>query len=255
MNRNLSFINLLHEWRAMGEFASFANGAWMWRLGERAERPRSILLIPGFLAGDSTLYPFANWLRSRGHRVFFSGIMANADCPRRAVERLGRILGEQYDEGGKKLVIIGHSLGGIYARELARRFPEKVEQIILLGAPIHQPLEHANPYIVMVARLTRRLRHHSTCDLGTICGINGDAPPPGVQETLIYSKDDGIVNWSSCIEYGPNVEAVEVSGSHVGLPYNRETLNVIREKIEGRKAPRAGIVREFPKSGTAQAAS
>jgi len=249
------FINLLHEFRAMGEFAGFATSAWTWRLGERAERPKSILLIPGFMAGDSTLYPFANWLRARGHRVFFSGIMANADCPRRAVDRLGGILTEQYERAGSKLVIIGHSLGGIYARELARRFPDKVEQIILLGAPIHAPLEHANPYVVMVAKLTRRLRHHSSCDLGTICGMNGDAPPPGVRETLIYSKNDGIVDWSSCIERGPNVEAVEVSGTHVGLPYNFETLSVIKERIEGRKPSKSGVVCQFPRSRVARAAS
>ncbi|HTT77986.1 MAG TPA: alpha/beta fold hydrolase [Candidatus Binataceae bacterium] len=237
----------------MGEFAGFANQAWSWGLGERADHPKPILLIPGFLAGDSTLYPFANWLRSRGHRVFFSGIIANADCPRRAVDRLGRILSEQYEKAGSKLVIIGHSLGGIYARELARRFPDKVEQIILLGAPIHQPLEHANPYVVMVARLTRRLRHHSTCDLSTICGINGDAPPPGIRETLIYSKNDGIVDWRSCIEQGPNVEAIEVSSTHVGLPYNLETLGVVKERIEGRKTARRGVVRQLPFSRTAQA--
>ena len=135
-------------------------------------------------------------------------------------------------EAGAKLVIIGHSLGGIYARELARRYPDKVEQIILLGSPIHAPLEHANPYLVMVARLTRRLRHHHDCDLETICGINGSAPPPGVRETVIYSKSDGIVDWPSCIEQGPNVETVEVAGTHVGLPYN--LANPARDQREDR---------------------
>jgi triacylglycerol lipase len=254
VNNNLSFINLLHEFRAAGEFAGFASTAWMWRLGERAERPKAILLIPGFLASDATLYPLANWLRSRGHRVFFSGILANADCPRRAVDRLGRILNEQYDKTAGKLVIIGHSLGGVYARELARRFPDKVEQIILLGAPIHEPLKHANPYVVMVARLTRHLRHHSTCDLDSICGINGDAPPPGVRETIIYSKNDGIVDWEGCVEQGPNVEAIEVGSTHVGLPYNLATLGIIKDRIETRKAPRTGVLRNFPKSRTARAA-
>jgi triacylglycerol lipase len=246
MNSNLSFLNLLHEFRAMSEFAGFASSAWDWKAGDKAERPKSILLIPGFLAGDATLYPFANWLRARGHRVFFSGIVANMDCPRRAVERLGRILSDQYQQAGAKLVIIGHSLGGIYARELARRHPDKVEQIILLGAPIHDPLEHANPYVVMVARLTRRLRHHHDCDLETICGINGSAPPPGVRETVIYSRSDGIVDWPSCIEQGPNVETVEVGGTHFGLPYNLETLRVIKERIEAPKAPRTGVLHQFP---------
>src|SRR5215467_5824500 len=121
---DLSFINLLQEFRAVGEFAKFAGHAWTWRLGGRPAKSRSILLIPGFLAGDVTLYPFANWLRSRGHQVFFSGILANAGCPRRVVDRLGTIVLERYARAGEKLIVIGHSLGGIYARELGRRLPE-----------------------------------------------------------------------------------------------------------------------------------
>ncbi|MGA2411916.1 MAG: alpha/beta fold hydrolase [Candidatus Binataceae bacterium] len=245
MNNNLPFMNLLQEFRSMGEFAGFANTAWMWPFNKRAERPSSILLIPGFLAGDVTLYPFANWLRARGHSVFFSGILSNSDCPRRAVDRLGRILTDLHEQAGRKLVIIGHSLGGIYARELARRFPGKVEQTILLGAPIHEPLAHANRYVVMVARLTQRFHHHGCdCELETICGVNGTLPPPGVPETIIYSKRDGIVDWTSCIERGPNVDAIEVASSHVGLPYNPETLRVIKDKIEERQA-RPAVVCEF----------
>src|SRR6516162_6958502 len=126
---DLTFVNLLQELRAVGEFAKFAGHAWTWRLGGRAARKRSILLIPAFLAGDATLYPFANWLRSRGHQVFFSGILANADCPRRVMDRLTNIVLERSARAGEKLVVIGHSLGGIYARELARRLPQCIEEV------------------------------------------------------------------------------------------------------------------------------
>src|SRR5579859_6168855 len=127
---DLNFLNLLREFGAVGEFARFARRVWTWPFSRRTQRPQAILLIPGFLAGDVTLYPFANWLRSRGHQVFFSGILANADCPRRAMDRLAGILQAQYDRHGEKLIVIGHSLGGIYARELARRMPQCVEQTI-----------------------------------------------------------------------------------------------------------------------------
>ncbi|MBV8773199.1 MAG: alpha/beta hydrolase, partial [Deltaproteobacteria bacterium] len=121
---DLTLINLLQEFRAVGEFANFAGNAWTWRWSRRASTRRSILLIPGFLAGDATLYPFANWLRSLGHEVFFSGLLANTDCPRRVVDRLAKIVTEHHAGTGDKLVVIGHSLGGIYARELGRRLPE-----------------------------------------------------------------------------------------------------------------------------------
>jgi triacylglycerol lipase len=232
---DLNFINLLQEFRAVGEFAKFAGHAWAWRLGgNRAAKSRSILLIPGFLAGDATLYPFANWLRSRGHQVFFSGILANTDCPRRVVNRLVNIVLERYARAGEKLVVIGHSLGGIYARELGRRLPECIEQVILLGSPIKDPHKHSNPYIKMLALLTRHIHeigHDCSDQLATICGVHG-AKAPQIPETLIYSKSDGVVDWASCIEDGPEVKAFEVESTHCGLPYNLQTLRIVRWRIE-----------------------
>jgi triacylglycerol lipase len=231
---DLGFVNLLQEFRAVGEFAKFAGHAWTWRRGRRAPKGRSILLIPGFLAGDATLYPFANWLRSRGHQVFFSGILANADCPRRSVDRLTNIVIERSARAEEKLVVIGHSLGGIYARELGRRLPERIEQVILLGSPIKDPVKNANPYVKMIALLTRHIQQsgHGCADqLATICGVHG-AEAPLIPETLIYSKSDGVVDWASCIEDGPEVQAFEVDSTHCGLPYNLDTLRIVRARIE-----------------------
>jgi triacylglycerol lipase len=232
---NLNFLDLLQEFRVVREVAQFAGRAWTWPIAQRADRRRSILLIPGFMAGDATLYPFANWLRARGHHVYFSGILANTDCPRRAVDRLGRILTDLSARTNGKLVIIGHSLGGIYARELARRFPTLVDQVILLGSPIHEPHTHSNPFVKMLAALTQRITG-ANCNcpgfLPDVCGINQVGPPPGVRETLIYSKSDGVVDWESCIEVGPNVTALEVKSTHIGIPYSLDTLKIIRERIE-----------------------
>ena len=232
---SLSFINLLQEFRAVGEFTKFAGHAWTWPLTGRAPKSRSILLIPGFLAGDATLYPFANWLRSRGHQVFFSGILANTDCPRRVIERLANLVVERCAKAGEKLVVIGHSLGGIYARELARQLPECIEQVILLASPIKDPHEHANPFVKMLALLTRHVcddGHGCADQVRTICGVHG-AEAPHVPETLIYSRSDGVVDWASCIEDGPEVRAFEVDSTHCGLPYNLDTLRIVRARLEG----------------------
>jgi pimeloyl-ACP methyl ester carboxylesterase len=232
---SLNFLDLLQEFRVVREVAQFAGRAWTWPIAQRADRARSILLIPGFMAGDATLYPFANWLRARGHQVYFSGILANTDCPRRAVDRLGRILTELSAKTKGKLVIIGHSLGGIYARELARRFPTLVDQVILMGSPIHEPHNHSNPFVKMLASLTQRITG-ANCNcpgyLPDVCGINQVGPPPGIRETLIYSKSDGVVDWESCIEVGPAIKALEVKSTHMGIPYSLDTLKIIRERIE-----------------------
>ena len=234
-SNNLNFLSLIQEFNVLGEFAKFTNRMWTWGWWKRPERSCAILLIPGFMAGDATLYPFANWLRARGHRVFFSGIMANADCPRRAVERLSRILRELQERYGEKLVVIGHSLGGVYARELARRHPECIEQIILLGSPIKDPQRMSNPFVKMLASLMIRF-HESTrgCsgDLSTICGVHSPTPPPDVPESIIYSKSDGVIDWRSCYESAPNVRTFEVDSTHVGLPYNLKSLKIVQDLID-----------------------
>jgi triacylglycerol lipase len=230
-----SLLGLLHEFKAIGEFATFAGNAWMWRMAPRSQRPRIIVLIPGFLAGDATLYPFANWLRARGHRVYFTGILANADCPKRAMDRLTRIVTELHGRGREELVLIGHSLGGIYARELARRMPEFIEQTILLASPIRQPLSSTNPIVKMLAAVTMHL--HETArgcsgEFRNVCGIHSDTPPQSVPETIIFSKSDGVVDWTSCIETGPNVRSFEVDATHCGLPYSLRTLRIVDSLIE-----------------------
>jgi triacylglycerol lipase len=97
-------------------------------------RGRGVLLIPGFLAGDLSLVPLASRLRELGCRVFFSGIWCNVECPVHTMPRLETVLRKVNHKAGGKVTLIGHSLGGTYARELARRSPDLVERVILLGS-------------------------------------------------------------------------------------------------------------------------
>jgi hypothetical protein len=86
----------------------------------------------------------------------------------------------------------------------------------------------------MLAVITQRIRergHACNGELATICGVNA-AEAPLIPETLIYSKTDGVVDWVSCIEEGPNVRTFEVASTHCGLPYNLDTLRIVRGRIE-----------------------
>jgi pimeloyl-ACP methyl ester carboxylesterase len=231
---NLGFLGMFQEFMAVGEFAKFAGSVWSWRMIPRSNRPRPILLIPGFMAGDASLYPFANWLRSRGHQVFFAGIMSNTDCPRRTLDRLSETLQNLHARYEERLVVIGHSLGGIYARELARRCPEAVEQTILLGSPVRDGGRN-NPFMRMLGALTIGMRQRARgckCDIFNFCGIRADEPSPDVPQAIIFSKADAVVDWITCIESGPNVRVFEVDSTHVGLPYSLETLRIVHELIE-----------------------
>src|SRR5258708_3407485 len=180
---NLTFLNLLQELCALGEFANFAQRTWTRPIGKAdRENARSVLLIPGFLAGDPVLYPFSHWLRACGHRVFFPGILTNIDCPRHAIDRLSRILSDFSDQAQDKLVVIGHSLGGIYARELARRFPDRIGRVILLGAPIKEPLKHSNPYVPAIAVARRQPKKN------TFVVISRTSPAPMAKTTNSQSS-------------------------------------------------------------------
>jgi triacylglycerol lipase len=206
-----------------------------------------ILLIPGFMAGDASLYPLAMGLRGMGHRVFFGGIWVNIDCPRETIERLSGVLEDIYRTDEQKVVVVGHSLGGIYARELARRFPGLIQRTILLGSAILQPLDNSNPFVRLWFMATRR-RHHEggSCleHLNSLCGAHHSSPAPETAETIVYSRRDAVVDWRSCIESGPNIEAIEVRAGHNSMPFSPEVFAIVADRAgragnpqPSRKAP------------------
>jgi pimeloyl-ACP methyl ester carboxylesterase len=233
--------SILGETRLFGEFLRFEVEALTGN-GPAPTRWRPVLLIPGLMAGDASLYPLAARLRSLGHRVFFSGIWCNVRCPRRTLKRLETTLRRAYLLTGRKVVVIGHSLGGLYARELARLRPEHVERIILLGAPLRAAIENSTPLLWPFIRLAKRI--HRKCmslmnERGAVGEIDAQGkPPPGVPETVIYSKSDAVVDWRSCIEAGPSVESIEVSSSHCGLPFSSDGFRAIAERLGWNHPPR-----------------
>lgn len=195
-----------------------------------------IMMIPGFMAGDASLYPLAAALRGMGHRVFFAGIWSNMDCPRRTMARLSKALTDASSAGRCKVVVLGHSLGGIYARELARRHPHLVERTILLGSAIRRPLDNSNPFVRMWFMATRRFHHEGgSCldHLSSLCGAHRAEPvSPEIAQTIIYSRSDAVVDWRSCIESGPNIEAIEVRAGHNSMPFSPEVLAIVAARAK-----------------------
>jgi triacylglycerol lipase len=196
---------------------------------------KAVMLIPGFMAHDLTLAPLAGICKWLGHKTFFTGIRSNSNCPRETLLHLERHLERIYDDEGR-VVVIGQSLGGVYAREIAARRPELVERVITLGAPVRLVEDSANAVVVAMARLMGHLRNKEAGCLTSSCACGmmlvernlGEIPT-----TVIYSKTDGVVHWESCIDRSgaKTVENLEVSASHVGMGMNTEVLRIIADRL------------------------
>ena len=195
-----------------------------------------VMLIPGFMAGDITLAPLANFCRMMGHRAFMSGIWSNSDCPRDSLEQLGKRLKQVTDRHGGPVVIVGQSLGGVYARELGHRHPDRIERIITMGSPLTTVRGAANTLVQAIARSVAKVRGKAEGCLSEscACGLSiSSRMPETVPTTVIYSRTDGVVNWHSCLDRSgsPLVENVEVMSSHVGMAVSAEVYKVIASRL------------------------
>src|SRR3954466_3352147 len=108
-------------------------------LGVPSGERRPVLLIPGFMAGDLSLGTMANWLRRAGYCTHRTGIRANFDCSEEACRRLEARLEHMAERHGERVIVIGQSRGGVFAKALAARRPELVEGIVTLGSPTGSP--------------------------------------------------------------------------------------------------------------------
>ena len=122
--------------------------------GER----RPVLLIPGFMAGDASLGTMANWLRRAGYCTHRTGIRANLDCSEEACRRLEARLEHMAERHGERVVVIGQSRGGVFARALGARRPELVSGIVTLGSPT-QGDARGPPARARADRPRQRARH------------------------------------------------------------------------------------------------
>jgi len=209
---------------------------------------RQVVLLPGFGGGDQTLLVLAGWLRRIGYRPSTCGFVVNMGCSDRAVERIERRLERLGERSGRRVALIGHSRGGHYARALAHRRPELVSHTISVGAGLRRMLATSYP-TQGAAALARRVVLDSGrarapgcltegCDCRFARDFDGPFPEERVRLTSIYSKGDGVVRWQAAlVPYGV---CIEVTGSHVGLIFNRKTYRAIATALAAPELPSGG---------------
>lgn len=202
----------------------------------RAAHRAPVLLIPGFMAGDASLTLLASWLRRRGHTVRMSGIRINTGCAGRELARLEEVLAAFQEP----TIVIGQSRGGTLARALAARHPEAVAAVVMLGAPVLDPLA-VSPSVMRTVRSVARLGDlgmpgvfSTECRAGDCCtdyyALLRSPLTDGMVALMIYSRSDAIVDWHACLD--PSATCVEVDGSHCGMAVNARVYEELERVLE-----------------------
>jgi len=202
-----------------------------------------VFVMPGFLGDDSSTLPLRFHLRAWGYWAHGMRGGQNLGPTPQVLAGIDERLVKLHGRHGRKVSLVGWSLGGIYARELAKRAPECVRQVITLGTPFAamRGATHAEGLY--------KLLNGNAAQLTDALASRLRATPP-VPTTSVFSKSDGVVCWRGCIEQRtPLSESVEVGASHLGMVTHPEVLRVVVDRLaqpEGRWRP----IRRGERAGT-----
>jgi pimeloyl-ACP methyl ester carboxylesterase len=200
----------------------------------------AVILIPGFLGTDTYLVELYAWLYRMDYKPYFSGIGVNAECPNLLIRsKLNATIERARRETGKKVHLVGHSLGGIIAMALAAQRSDDVASVIALGAPFRGTAAHPN--ILRAAEYVRRWiqsRHEDTvlpacytghCGCDFVDSITRELPD-SVMMTAVYTRTDAIVDWRYCITGDSSLD-FEAPGTHIGMVFNPSVYAIIAKRL------------------------
>lgn len=199
----------------------------------------AVIVVPGFLGSDFYLYELYLWLARIGYKPYLSNIGWNADCLNALSEKLTATVEKAHEETGKKVHLIGHSLGGILSRSVAAQNPRMVESVITLASPFRGVRSHPK-VIEMSEKIRTRIFqlndkaefpecYTGFCHCKAVTALNSFLDK-NIRRTAIYTKSDGIVDWQSCITREA-AQNFEVTGTHLGLAFNFQAYKIIAERL------------------------
>ncbi len=183
-----------------------------------------VLVLPGLAAGDATTAILRRFLKSRGYAASGWGQGLNLGLRPGVLERAHDTLRALYREHGRAVSIIGWSLGGLYARELAKLSPEMVRLVITLGSPFTGHPRETNAWRLYEFVSGHRIGSHD---------FHGPLrTPPLAPTTSIWSPNDGIVSWRCSVETRRDLaENIVVDSSHFGLGAHPAALYAIADRL------------------------
>jgi pimeloyl-ACP methyl ester carboxylesterase len=214
-----------------------------------------VLVLPGLLADDISTRTLRAVLRRLGYDAQGWGLGRNIGPTAACVNGTRDLLAHLSDKHQRPVSLIGWSLGGIFARDLARQSPESVRQVITLGSPFRLARNSQSRATKVFDRFSHLHVEHRTLPL------ESESIPLTVPATSIYSHYDGIVHWQTCLNTpGERCENIAVMASHLGLGHHPASIWAVADRLAQRegawtpfRAPRF-LRPAFPKPAEPQAA-
>lgn len=185
-----------------------------------------VIVLPGFGANDRSTWPIRRFLRSLGYVPEGWGLGVNRGQVPEAIETLGQTIAKATEAGAPRISLVGWSLGGYIAREVARDHPDGVRGVVTLGSPVV-----GGPKYTTVSAVAG-LRGWDLDEIEAAIEERKQTPLR-VPVTAIYSRRDGVVAWPACVdpERGGPIEHVEVDTTHVGLGFNIDVYRVMARRL------------------------
>src|SRR3954470_55493 len=227
------------EGRALHELGAFIGALPLLSLAPRGDG-HPVLVLPGLVASDTSTRPLRAFLRTRGYAVSGWRQGRNLGLRPGVQQGMADLVRELTDTHGRKISLVGWSLGGLYARQLAKMMPDRVRQVITLGSPFAASPKATNAWRVYEMASGRRADEEDARFGGSLAG----APP--VPTTAIFSRTDGICAWQGCREKtSATSESIEVESSHCGMGHHPAAVYAVADRL----ARREGEWAPFDRSG------
>jgi len=227
-----SKLLLALELRAVPEFAAFAATA----LPLLATMPQElkqgngspVLVFPGFLANDAATLALRWFLGQLGYQTYGWGQGINLGPTDDALNGIRGLLRDVHEAHDEKVAIVGWSLGGIYAREQARSYPDRIRQVISLASPFQM----AGTETSSAHPIANRVKESFSADIAYPRVPDHLRPAITLPTTAVFTRSDGVVPWEQCVDTPSEMhQNVEVLGSHSGMVHNPAALWVIADRL------------------------
>ena len=222
-SRTLMFL----EGRAISELGAFLGALPLLSLAPKGDG-HPVLVLPGLVASDTSTRPLRSFVKGRGYAVSGWRQGRNLGLREGVQHAMEDLVRELSDTHGRKISMVGWSLGGLYARQLAKMMPDRVRSVITLGSPFASSPKATNAWRVYeMASGHRADADHDNTRFG---GVLSDPPP--VPTTAIFSRTDGICAWQGCMEKtSATSESIEVESSHCGMGHHPAVAYAVADRL------------------------